>query len=82
MTRLTKGELIGKEVRIAGAKNSHNIGIEGKIVDETRDTIVVLCKGKEKRLMKKNVTVIFNKERLKVEGKLLTGRPEERIKKG
>ncbi len=79
--KITKGELIGKDIKITGAKNNDNIGIEGKIVDETRNTIVVLSSGKEKRLLKNNITILFKNERLKVEGRLLAGRPEERIKK-
>jgi len=79
--KITKGEIIGKEIKIVGAKNKSNVSIEGKIVDETRNTIVVLGGGKEKRLLKNNITILFKKEGLKVEGRLLAGRPEERIKK-
>lgn len=78
---IAREELIGREIKIIGAKNKHNIGIEGKVVDETKNMIVVLSDGKEKQLLKNNITILFKKEGLKVDGKILAGRPEERIKK-
>lgn len=78
-----KFELIGLEVEVIDAKNKSLIGIKGKIVDETKNTFVIETNGKERNLLKDQVTLIidFKKEKIKVEGKLFLGRPEERIKK-
>ena len=78
-----KFELIGLEVEVVDAKNKSLIGIKGKIVDETKNTFVIEIKGKEKKLLKDQVTLIidFKKEKIRAEGKLFLGRPEERIKK-
>ena len=78
--KILKDELIGKEVRVIGSKNKDNIGIEGKIIDETKNTITVLGKSK-KKLLKSQIKLMFINERLAVDGQLLAGRPEERIKK-
>lgn len=78
-----KFELIGLEVEVIDAKNKSLIGIKGKIVDETKNTFVIETNGKERNLLKDQVTLIidFKKEKIRVEGKLFLGRPEERIKK-
>ena len=78
-----KFELIGLEVEVVDAKNKSLIGIKGKIVDETKNTFVIETNGKEKNLLKDQVTLIINfkKEKIRAEGKLFLGRPEERIKK-
>lgn len=78
-----KFELIGLEVEVVDAKNKSLIGIKGKIVDETKNTFVIETNGKEKNLLKDQVTLIidFKKEKIRVEGKLFLGRSEERIKK-
>lgn len=78
-----KFELIGLEVEVIDAKNKSLIGIKGKIVDETKNTFVIETNGKERKLLKEQVTLIidFKKEKIRVEGKLFLGRPEERIKK-
>ena len=67
-------EIIGKTIKVVDSKNKDNIGIEGKITDETKSTIVV----RKKRLFKKNITIILNNK--KVKGTRLLKRSEERIK--
>jgi len=77
-----KGELIGKEVVVVDSKNKSNIGIEGKIVNETKNTIWVSDKESNlKKLIKKNIVLLFKNEKIKVDGKILVGRPEDRLKK-
>lgn len=71
-------ELIGQVIKIIDSKNKDNLGIQGKVVDETKQTLKVLHQGKVKTLVKKNIT-------FKMKGKIFKGeeiskRPEERIK--
>lgn len=76
-------ELIGLEVEVVAAKNRALEGIRGKIIDETRETIVVEEEGRLKRLMKSQITIKtkIRGEEILINGKILVGRPEERIKK-
>ena len=83
MKDITKHEIIGLNAEIVDSKNKANVGIKGKIVDETRNLLVIETGRGKKRLMKENVTiaVVFGKKKIKIKGKLLAGRPEERIKR-
>jgi ribonuclease P protein subunit POP4 len=80
---ITKHELIGLRAQIVNARNPANVGIIGKIVDETTHTIVLEQAGKERRVFKKCVELELNVdgETIKVDGALLEGRPWDRIKK-
>ena len=62
--------------------NPSNINIRGKVVDETKNTIIIQSTGL-KRVAKKNATFKFSLDgvAVKVEGKTLIGRPEDRVKK-
>jgi len=76
--KLVRGELIGLGVNVAG-KN-----INGKIIDETKNSILIESKNGRKMIMKKNnqLEFILLDERIIIDGKQLVLRPEERIKKG
>ena len=62
--------------------NPSNVNIRGKVVDETMKTLVIQSTGL-KRVAKKDATFKFslNGVAVKVEGKTLIGRPEDRVKK-
>ena len=81
---LIKGELIGLKTEIADSKNKANIGIKGKIIDETKNTIVIQNKNKQKRLFKNNITLKLklNGKIIGIKGGLFSGKPKERIKNG
>jgi ribonuclease P protein subunit POP4 len=70
---LLKGELIGLSTKVLGTN------IEGKIIDETKNMFIVEHEGKEKKIIKNSNEFEF--DGIKIDGKLLIGRPEERIKK-
>ncbi len=78
-------ELIGLKVRIIKSKIKTYRNINGKIIDETKNTFVIEKKnGKRVRIIKDVCTFIFylpNKIKVKVDGRLLIGNPEDRIKK-
>ena len=78
-----KDELVGSQIEVVESKNKANIGIKGKIIDETRDTILIECADGAKRLIKKNITIIVyqKNQKTRIEGKKLIGRSEERIKR-
>ncbi len=82
-------ELIGLDIKIADSTNSSFIGIKGKIVDETKNMLIVETDVQEKKIPKSCSSFIFtipsfNGKRylplkLKVDGKLLLSQPENRI---
>jgi len=81
---LVRHELIGLKAEVVESTNKKNIGLRGKVVDETRNMLVIEKKGnKEVRITKEyNVFVFYlGKEKVKIEGKILMARPEDRIKK-
>ncbi len=75
-------ELIGLKAEVIDSKNKSNIGTKGKIIDETKHTIIIEHKNKGKRLLKNNITlkITINSQTTIVQGKLLSGKPKERIK--
>jgi len=76
-------ELIGLKAEIIDSKNKDNIGIKGQIIDETKHTLVIEHKGAKKRLFKENIIlkIKINNQTTTIDGKLLSGRPKERLKK-
>ena len=81
---MPRAEFIGKMVEVVEAKNPSTIGTKGKVVNETKNTFEIEKEnGQTKKLVKKQVTIktkIQGKTVL-IEGELLQGKPEERLKK-
>jgi len=75
MQKSFKGELIGSICEIISSKNETLIGLKGKIIDETRNTITI----QGKKILKSHVTLKINGKI--IEGKDIKRRPEDRIKK-
>jgi len=72
--------LIGKTIKVTDSKNKTLVGVEGKVVDETKNTIKIIDKKKrEKTFIKNQITFAFNNT--VVEGKKIAKRIEERIKR-
>ncbi|MBW3001801.1 ribonuclease P protein subunit [Candidatus Woesearchaeota archaeon] len=80
--KLVKDELIGRTVEIIGSANKANVGICGRIVDETKNLLVIeTLKGLKKVLKKTNTFQIsYLEDKVTLKGELLYGAPEERIK--
>lgn len=80
---IQKHELIGLNMEVVSSKNPNNVNISGKIVNETRKTLLVESKGMLKRLFKDQITLNLDlpRKQVEIEGNLLLGRPWERLKK-
>jgi ribonuclease P protein subunit POP4 len=81
---LTRHELIGLAVEVADSTNPSLTGISGRVVDETRNTLVVETKDGEKRVPKACARFTFtlpDGRRARVEGLVLESQPENRINK-
>ena len=73
-------ELIGELAEITAADNQHQLGRKGKIINETRWTMVMECQGKMKTFMKQNVTLKLTKMGKIIKGRAIAQQPAERIK--
>jgi ribonuclease P protein subunit POP4 len=76
-------ELIGLEVEVHDAGNKSLIGIKGKVVDETKNMLEIQTKHGTKSIIKDQAILdfIIEGKKVRVDGKILTKRPEERTKK-
>jgi len=76
-------ELIGLHMKVVDARNRDLIGIEGNVVDETRNCLVVETSKGERKILKTEACFKINisEKSIIIEGKYLVGRPEDRIKK-
>jgi len=77
------GEIIGLKMEIMDSKNKNLIGIKGVVIDETKNTLAIKEDNIVKTILKKQVVLKFNygENNIIVDGNLLIGRPEDRIKK-
>lgn len=74
-------ELIGETIEVMSSKNKSNLGIKGKIIDETKETITVAQdNGKEVVLMKQIITIKLMKSGEVISGEAIAKRPEDRLK--
>lgn len=82
---LIKHELIGLLVRVSESTHKGFVGISGIIIDETAKTIKVLSKNGATRIIPKDICsfdiTLPSGIIVRIDGRVLLGRPEERIKK-
>jgi len=75
---------IGLNATVTKSSNPEYISIEGKVVDETRNTLVILHEEKEKKIIKDVAVFHFTLPDgtvVEIDGKSIVGRPENRVKK-
>ncbi len=81
---ITRHELLGLLVKVLGATDSGLVGISGEITGETRNTITLKSPTGQKTVAKEKTSLLIHTDsgdELLVNGSLLLGRPENRIKK-
>lgn len=71
-------EFIGSKVKVIKATNKQQENIEGKIIDETKNTFTIQTSKKTITITKNKKTFEINGQ--KIEGDKITKRPEDRIK--
>ncbi|AIU69763.1 ribonuclease P [Thermococcus eurythermalis] len=75
-------ELIGLKAKIIRASHPELVGIEGYVLDETRNTLTI--GGEKVWVVPKDVVEIefdLGDEKIRIHGSDLIGRPEMRLKK-
>lgn len=82
MKDFQKTELIGIDIEIVDAMNKNQVGTKGRIIDETKNTITIIKDSKKKRIIKDQIEfmTIYKGKKLRIKGRLLTKRSEDRIK--
>jgi ribonuclease P protein subunit POP4 len=81
---LVRHELIGLKVKVVKSTEKTQRGLTGVVIDETYNTLKIETRKGEKTVIKSNCVFIFtlpDKTKVQVDGKVLVGRPENRIKK-
>ncbi|MBR9682322.1 MAG: ribonuclease P protein component 1 [Candidatus Aenigmarchaeota archaeon] len=80
---LIRHELIGLGVAVDECTNKTSIGTKGNVINETKKLLVIRTRKGDKKVQKSNSKFIFtlpNGKKVKVDGKRIDMRPEERIK--
>jgi len=72
-------EFIGLRVRIIEATDKSLVGLQGEIIDETKNMLIIESQGKIKKVAKDIAK--FEIEGTIVDGKKIKYRPEDRIRK-
>jgi ribonuclease P protein subunit POP4 len=81
---IIRGEFIGTDAKVAESPHADYVGISGRVVDETKNTFTLFHAGKTKSIIKDAAVFHFRFSDgtvVEINGKLLVGRPEDRLKK-
>ncbi|NWF87030.1 ribonuclease P protein component 1 [Candidatus Bathyarchaeota archaeon] len=81
---IIRQEFIGTKLKVSKSNDPSYVGMSGKVIDETRDTFAILHKGKKKTVVKDLAVFHFKLSDgtvVEIDGKLLVGRPEDRLKR-
>ncbi len=76
-------ELIGLHCEIVDAENKSQIGLHGRIIDETMKTVTIEENGRRKTIPKKGskFRLALNNQKIDIMGDYIIARPEDRVKK-
>jgi ribonuclease P protein subunit POP4 len=78
------GEFIGTNCNVTESRHSDYVGIAGEVVDESKNTFTIMQTGEAKNVIKETAVFQFGFSDgtvVEIDGKLLVGRPEDRLKK-
>ncbi len=80
---LIRHELIGLDVVVSASLNPLSVGIQGKVINETQQTLTINTKKGDKKILKRTSNFVFNIDDKKVEvkGSVIAKRPWERLSK-
>jgi ribonuclease P protein subunit POP4 len=82
---IVQHEFIGLKTKVVKSPNPDVVGITGKVVDETRNTFTISRDDCEKKVVIKDTAVFEfvmpDGTVVEMDGKVMMGRPEDRLKK-
>jgi len=79
-----QSEFIGLHAKVVKSANPNYVGISGKVIDETRNTLVIRHENKDKVIVKNAAVFHFTMSDgtiVEVDGNIILGRSEDRLKK-
>ena len=71
--------MIGKVITIQKSANKNQIGLKGRIIDETLYAFLLKTNGGKKMILKRNVIFKMKGSKMKIYGTELEKRPYKRI---
>lgn len=81
---MVQQELVGLDAKIVRSSNPDCVGLEGKVIDESRNTFLILHKNKKRIIIKDTSVFDFTLPDgtiVELDGEAIIGRPEVRVKK-
>ena len=81
---IIRDEFIGTHSKVTRSPHSGYLGIHGQVLGETKNTFKIQQQGKTKSVVKDQAVFQFQFSDgtvVEIDGKLLIGRPEDRLKK-
>ena len=81
---IVQHEFIGLDVSVVKSSNPNVVGISGRVIDETRNTFTILQNDNKKVVVKDTSVfqfVLTDGTVVEIDGKVVMGRAEDRIKK-
>ncbi|MFB3889282.1 MAG: ribonuclease P protein component 1 [Candidatus Bathyarchaeia archaeon] len=81
---IIRHEFIGSEGKVASSQHADYVGLHGQVVDESKNTFTLQHEGKAKTVVKEAAVFHFKFSDgtvVEIDGKLLVGKPEDRLKK-
>ncbi len=81
---IIREEFIGTEGTVASSSHAGYLDIKGNVVGETKNTFMIEQAGKMKSIIKEQAVFQFQFSDgtvVEIDGKLLVGKPEDRLKK-
>ena len=81
---IIRHEFIGTQALVTQSLHPGYIGLRGRVIGESRNTFTLLDQGKAKQIVKEFSVFNFSIDDgtvVDIDGKLLVGRPEDRLKK-
>ncbi len=81
---IIRHEFIGTGAEITRSPHGGYVGLGGIVVGETRNTFTLISEGQTRNIIKEQAVFNFkfgDGTVAEIDGKLLVGRPEDRIKK-
>lgn len=81
---IIREEFVGTNTAVVNSSHAGYIGLNGEVRDETRNTFLIEQHGEMKRIVKDQAVFQFQFSDgtiVEIDGKLLVGKPENRLKK-
>lgn len=77
-------EFIGLKAKVVQSRNPSYVGVSGRVIDETRNVLVLLHNNRKRVLVKETSVFHFRLPDgtvVEIDGKAMIGRPEDRVKR-